>query len=278
MTKPPTNLRSFEALIEIVAHLRGPNGCPWDKEQTHQSLAPFAIEEVYEMVETISAQTDHAFKDELGDVLFQVALHAQLANERQAFNINDIIENLNTKMIRRHPHVFGEEKVESSQEVLKNWDSIKAQEKELKTSVAQSAPSKKAFGIPLQLPALQRAFKIGSKCHRSGFDWKGPEDVRRKVLEELAEVDEAVLKNNERETAEELGDLLFAVSQWVRHLGQEPESCLRLANNKFERRYFKMQELCEVRKWDFDSLTDHEKDQLWMEVKTLEKEDKLQSP
>lgn len=260
MISSPTDLKSFQSLIEIVAALRGPEGCPWDKEQTHQSLTQFAIEEVYEFIETVDRKDDTAMKEELGDVLFQVALHSQLAEERSAFTISDVLNELNSKMIRRHPHVFGDEKASSSQEVLENWEVIKKKEKPQKKKTEN-------FDIPPALPALQRAFKIGKKTQKTGFDWTSPSDVKAKIFEELNEVEEAISFNQNDKIAEELGDLLFAVAQYVRHLNHEPESCLRLANRKFERRYFAMLESCRLRGIDFESLESSEKENLWRQVK-----------
>lgn len=262
MNPTPADLSSFESLMEIVAALRGPQGCPWDKEQTHQSLTPFAIEEVFEFIETIESQNDLAMKEELGDVLFQVALHSQMAEERGVFSISDVLLELNTKMIRRHPHVFGNETATTSEEVLANWDVIKKAEKSNKKTTEH-------FDIPTALPALQRAYKIGRKTQKSGFDWSKPSEVQAKIMEELNEVEAEISKptpNNDK-IAEELGDLLFSVAQYVRHLGHEPESCLRLANRKFEKRYFAMLEICRLKKVDFDSLTPTEKEALWRQVK-----------
>lgn len=261
MAPTPKVLNSFSALMEIVAALRGPDGCPWDKEQTHQSLTPFAIEEVFEFIETVERNDDKAMKEELGDVLFQVALHSQMASERKAFTIEDVLVELNTKMIRRHPHVFGQEKAASSQEVLKNWEMIKTKEKEHRKH-------QEYFDIPTGLPSLQRAYKIGKKTNKSGFDWANPQDVKTKVLEELQEVEEAIQLKHDEKVAEELGDLLFSVAQYVRHLGHEPESCLRWANRKFETRYFAMLESCRLKGVEFDSLSLAEKEQLWSQVKS----------
>lgn len=260
MTVPPTDLKSFNALLEIVAALRGPDGCPWDKEQTHQSLTPFAIEEVFEFIETVEKNDDKAMLEELGDVLFQVALHSQLAQERRAFTIEDVLLALNEKMVRRHPHVFGEDKAASSQEVLANWEIIKKKEK-------NHQRTQDYFEIPTGLPALQRSYKIGKKTQRSGFDWTSAAAVKVKVMEELAEVEQAETENDANKVAEELGDLLFATAQYVRHLGHEPESCLRLANRKFERRYFAMLEICRMKKVDFEALSPEEKEALWKQVK-----------
>jgi tetrapyrrole methylase family protein/MazG family protein len=260
MNPTPTDLKSFSALIDIVAALRGPNGCPWDKEQTHQSLTPFAIEEVFEFVETVECQDDPSMKEELGDVLFQVILHSQLAQERKAFTIEDVLTELNTKMIRRHPHVFGDEVATTSQEVLTNWEQIKNKEKMHKKTSEH-------FDIPSALPSLQRAFKIGKKTQKTGFDWNNADEVKAKVVEELYEVDEAIASKHEEKIAEELGDLLFAVAQYVRHLGHEPESCLRFANRKFERRYFAMLEICRLKHVAFENLSLEEKEALWKQVK-----------
>lgn len=260
MKPAPSDLKSFSSLIEIVAALRGPDGCPWDKEQTHQSLTPYAVEEVFEFVETVETNDDKAMKEELGDVLFQVVLHAQLAQERKAFTIEDILLELNEKMVRRHPHVFGETKVNTSEQVLQNWEAIKKAEKSNKKK-------NEHFEIPGALPALQRAFKIGKKTNKTGFDWANANDVKAKVLEEMDEVQVASNEGKEEQVAEELGDLLFAVAQYVRHLGHEPESCLRFANRKFEKRYFQMLELCRLKNVDFESLSSDQKEDLWKQVK-----------
>lgn len=276
MVPAPTNLRSMDALIEIVAALRGPQGCPWDKNQTHQSLTPYAIEEVFELVESIDSGNDAAITEELGDVLFQVALHAQLAEERKAFTISDVLEALNTKMIRRHPHVFGEEVAHSIKDVLSQWEVIKAKEK-ISTAVNNMAiKDANPFNIPIDLPALQRAHKIGLKTNKVGFDWNTPSQVKEKLLEELREVDEALEDlQNQKQThphslqhlEEELGDLLFTAAQFARHLGLEPETCLRKANKKFEGRYATMLELCKQSKKEFSHLDLTEKEYLWKQAK-----------
>lgn len=272
MPKPPVKLDQFESLMEIVAHLRGPQGCPWDKEQDHKTLAPYAIEETYELVEALEEKNDQKTKDELGDVLFQVALHTQLAQERKAFTIQDVLQNLNEKMVRRHPHVFSDTQVSGTEDVWKNWEKIKKAEKK----------NTKPIDIPEVLPALQRAYKIGVKTQKMGFDWSKVSEVLDKVKEELQEFEEAFAQQGHNKSQsvgssvpgaveEELGDLLFSVAQLVRHCGFEPEQALRAANRKFINRFTKMHELCAQRGVSFETLNLDEKEKLWTEVKAINK-------
>jgi tetrapyrrole methylase family protein/MazG family protein len=269
--KVPQDLKKFESLVEIVAHLRGPEGCPWDKEQTHQSLAQYAVEEVFELVDAIERNhpnhgedifNEDLFKEELGDVLFQVILQCQVAKERKAFCIDDVLEILNQKMVRRHPHVFGDVKAENAAEVVKNWEQIKRQEKE-KNQKQSVGP----FDIPLQLPALQRSFKIGLKTEKARFDWQNSQEVYQKVKEELDELHESLAKETYDRQEEEFGDLLFALAQWARHLKIEPETALRKANQKFESRYAKMLALAQSKGLNFQGLSIAEKESLWCEIK-----------
>ncbi len=260
MPKAPENLKTWDSLIQIVASLRGPEGCPWDLEQNHLSLAPYCLEETCELIEAIEKKDDLALKDELGDVLFQVVLHSQLAQERQAFSLQDVLENLNTKMVRRHPHVFAEEKVSSSNDVWLNWEKIKKAEK-------KSLPE--GFHIAPTLPSLQTAYKIGVKTEKAGFDWNHVNDVLAKVKEELGELEEAFAQKKTEATFEEMGDLLFSVAQLARHLDLEPEQSLRAANRKFELRYFKMLELAKKQGLDFETLSDSEKESLWKKIKEI---------
>lgn len=264
MPHPPAKLNSLEALMEIVAALRGPNGCPWDKDQTHQSLTQYAIEETFELVESIEQENDNLMKEELGDVLFQVALHSQLALERKAFSLEEVIVELNAKMIRRHPHVFGNESVETKQEVLERWETIKKKEKE-----DQTQENAKPFSIPEALPSLQRSYKIGDKTHKSGFDWSHPNEVKEKIFEEIGEIEEILVNDPQNKDLlnEEIGDLLFSVAQYSRHLGIDPETSLRMANRKFENRYSAMLKLCQEKDLNFNELPIDEKEQLWKTVK-----------
>lgn len=258
MPKSPVQLKKFESLLELVSSLRGPEGCPWDLEQTHQTLAPYTLEEAAELVEAIESQNDESLKDELGDVLFQVALHSQLAHERKAFSIEDVLENLNQKMIRRHPHVFSDHKVKDSNEVWQNWEKIKKAEKK--------KPSD-SFGIPAQLSSLQTAYKIGVKCEKTGFDWANIDQVFEKVLEEIEELKVEMTLQTKDKISEELGDVLFSLAQLARHLDLEPEQVLRGANKKFEDRYFKMIKLARSKGFEFDQLSPSEKENLWKQIK-----------
>ena len=264
---PPVskNLKDFNALLDIVKRLRGPDGCPWDKEQTHKSLTRFAIEEAFELAEAIDQDDQAEIIQELGDVLLQVVLHSEIARQDKRFDVTDVIEAISSKMIRRHPHVFGDVSVKDSNEVLKNWGEIKASEK----ADAGKSASLERFDVPEQLPALIRAQKIGEKTSRQRFDWPSAKEVMLKVEEELLEVKEAIQSKDEAEIEAEIGDLLFSVAQLARHLNVDPEQSLRQCNRRFERRFFKMQQLAQARKLDFMSLADAEVESLWTEAKKL---------
>jgi len=281
MVKPPQNLKSIESLVEIVAQLRGPNGCPWDKEQTHQSLTPYLLEEAHEVVEAIEqlgpqpTMTDQIkFKEELGDLLFQVILHSQLASEHGNFNFGDVIETLNKKMIHRHPHVFSGLPISTSEEVLKNWETLKQAE------IPMEAKKESPFqNIPRALPSLQQAHKIGHKTEHLKFDWQNPEEVWGKVEEELEELKEAwkVLRSIP-EMEHELGDVFFSLAQFARHLKLDPEKITRGANRRFVGRFQTMLEIFasetsaadtfhpEVLK-QFGHLTLKEKEAYWQQAK-----------
>ncbi len=274
MAKSPSNLRQIESLVEIVKSLRGPDGCPWDKEQTHESLTQYAIEETHELVEAIEdkgAARDRKMKEELGDVLFQVMLHSQMAEERGAFNIADVIEGISEKLIRRHPHVFSDASVIDSAEVIRNWEEIKKKEKALQGEESKSAY---ALNVP-PLPALQRAFKIGKRTEKLQFDWDNAEGVMVKVEEEFDELREALDLVSAAEIEHELGDVLFSLAQLGRHLGMDPEQVLRKANARFETRFNKMIEFSEADHKDWGALKLDEKEEYWLKakaaLKTIEK-------
>lgn len=220
--------RRFETLVYIFEYLRGPNGCPWDRKQTHESLRPFLIEEVYEFFEAVANRDQAAMEDELGDVLLQVLLHAQIAKESDAFDIYDVIENLAKKMIRRHPHVFGHQQLLTSSQVVQNWEEIKKKEKNRKES------SSVLEGIPLGLPALTYAYQLQKKSAKVGFDWDRKEVLAAKITEELLELFQAKTK---KEMNEEMGDLLFVVANLARAFEIDPEIALLDACIKFQKRF-----------------------------------------
>jgi tetrapyrrole methylase family protein/MazG family protein len=219
---------SFEAFQEIIAHLRAPEGCPWDREQTHLSLRRYLLEEAHEVLEALDAEDMPALAEELGDLLLQIVLHAQIATEAGEFRMTDILSVVSRKMIRRHPHVWGETLVDGSGAVVRNWEAIKAAEK------GDAKPTSLLDGIPRELPALFRALRLTEKAAKPGFDWASAEDVVAKVREEL---DEVLRAGDPAQRAEEMGDLLFAVANWARKLDIDPESALRAANAKFARRF-----------------------------------------
>lgn len=279
MPQAPDNFNLFESLMQIVRSLRGPDGCPWDKEQTHQSLAPYAIEEVYEFVEAVESRNDALVKDELGDVLFQVALHAALAEERNAFKIQDVIANINEKLVRRHPHVFSGKHVDGIEDVWKNWEEIKRNEK-------KNSPKKDKgpFDFPIHLPALQRAHKIGVKSQKLQFDWPNSDEVLKKIWEEINELQvekkkldtvtsASEIEKQKLQTAmeDEFGDVLFSLSQWARHQNIEPEAALRKANQKFETRFNAMMKIVESENKNWNDLTAPQKEEFWSKAKQLTK-------
>lgn len=250
-------------LIDVVRVLRKPEGCPWDREQTHESLRKALIEEVYELLESIDDKDAKGMREELGDVLLQVVFHARLAEEEGTFTMQDVIDDVVTKLIRRHPHVFGTIEVADSEEVLKNWEEIKAKEKTERKHALD--------GISRGLPALMRAYKLQGKAAKVGFDWDKKEEVWAKVEEEIEEVKEAVKKKDLNEVEWELGDALFALSNYIRHMGLEPESALNRANNRFKNRFeFIEKEVTTTgRPWVDFSLEELEK--LWQKAKKSEK-------
>jgi MazG family protein len=220
-------------LLEIMARLRDrERGCPWDLEQTFATIAPYTIEEAYEVADAIERNDLRELKDELGDLLFQVVFHSRLAEESGAFAFEDVARAICDKMLRRHPHVFGDQKIAGSDEQTKRWEEIKREER----GVAE--PSSGVLDdVPLGLPALTRAVKLGKRAAAVGFDWPDAAGARAKVDEELAELDAANAGGKRDEVAAEMGDLLLSIANWCRHLRLDPETCLRSANDRFARRF-----------------------------------------
>ena len=251
---------SFDRLVDVVAMLRSENGCPWDLAQTHESLKTDLIEEAYELIEAIDANVPDKICDELGDLLMQVMLHSQIATDQ-----NDVIGNLTEKLIRRHPHVFGEAVAKDESEVLKNWEDIKRSEdgnKDRKSSLD---------GIPNSLPSLQRAEKIQKKASRVGFDWNQTEDVLPKLQEEIVEIEESIRNNEITEIEMEIGDLLFSVVNLCRFLNVQPEEALRKSNRKFVDRFQRMETKLERTSKTFKDYDLSGLDQIWEQVKQQEK-------
>jgi len=259
----------FAELVELITRLRAPGGCPWDREQTHESLKPMLLEEAYEVIEAIDEGNDEEFKGELGDLLLQVVFHSDIATEENRFTIADVIERVSSKMIRRHPHVFGEDTASTSTEVLRNWEAIKAAELEAKG--AQSDGSM-LDSVSTKLPAVMEAFQMTTKVSRVDFDWPDVAGVIEKLDEEVGELKEAVSlpSPSHKDISGEVGDLLFVAVNVARLLGVDPESALKASNRKFRRRFRYIEDrLKEQGRKPSDS--DHiEMDALWDEAKTLE--------
>ena len=258
-----TNKKSFDELLTIMRQLRGPGGCPWDAEQTHESLKRYLVEETYEVIEAIDNKAPDALKEELGDLLLQPVFHAVIAEENGTFNMADVIDTLCEKLIRRHPHVFGDLEIKDSQAQVENWEKIKGLEK---TSERKSALS----GVPPHLPALLKAQKITEKAARVGFDWEHVDQVNAKVIEELNEFAEAMATGDNERMEAELGDLLFAIVNLGRFLNIEPEEALRKTITRFERRFEYVEEGLHSKGKIMKEASLEEMDLLWEEAKLRE--------
>jgi tetrapyrrole methylase family protein/MazG family protein len=260
---PLAEASAFESFQETIAHLRAPEGCPWDREQTHQTLRTNLLEESYEVLAALDADDPEALREELGDLLLQIVLHAQIAQEYGEFSMADVIAGIQSKLIRRHPHVFGTVKVGGATEVLANWEKLKAEERELN---GEHKPDKGALGsVPPGLPALTLADTYQRRAARVGFDWPEISGVKAKVQEELVEL-EATADPVERE--EELGDLLFAVVNLARWLEVDPEAALRQANAKFAERFAAVEGLAKSQGRAMTDMSLAELDELWESVKS----------
>lgn len=263
--------QKFARLIEIMARLRAPGGCPWDREQTFDSIKPYLLEETYEVMDAIDARDWPNLTEELGDLLLQVVFFAQMASEAGHFQLSDSVEAINSKLIRRHPHVFGTGDVKTSSEVLRRWDEIKAEEKKEKAGEA-AKPKGLLAGVPRSLPALVEAQQISSKAARAGFDWPSIDDVFAKLREELAELDSARATGSQEEIASEIGDLLFTIVNIARFLKVDPEQALRGCNGRFRRRFRQVEEgLARNNKTTADASLD-EMEALWQAAKQSERE------
>lgn len=256
----PDDLSRLAALVDIVAKLRSPDGCPWDKEQTHASLREDLLEECYEVLEVLDEGNSDKLCGELGDLLMQVVFHAQIAAETGEFEMGDVIRGINTKLIHRHPHVFGSKKVKNTEEVLLNWEQLKREERGADTSILAS--------VPKQMPALGYSQEIQRRVARAGFDWEEIDGVIEKLTEEIGEFKQA---DSRERKAEEFGDLLFTLANIARRLGIDSEVSLREANRRFYRRFTDMEEVCRQRGVNFAELSFAEQNVLWEEAKQKSK-------
>ncbi|HEX5846607.1 MAG TPA: nucleoside triphosphate pyrophosphohydrolase [Rhodoplanes sp.] len=270
-----TPSRDIGRLIEIMAALRTPgSGCPWDLAQDFATIAPYTIEEAYEVADTIGRGDLTDLKDELGDLLLQVVFHARMAEEQGAFDFGAVVETITRKLVRRHPHVFGEAQGLSPEAVEGLWHRIKAQEKAERAAARGSAPAERTgalAGVPATLPALTRALKLQEKASRVGFDWNDPTAVLEKIREETEEVAQAIEAGDKAQAGAEVGDLLFVVVNLARHLGADPERSLRETNLKFERRFASIERALAAQGKAAEQATLAEMDALWDAAKVAER-------
>ncbi len=267
----------FEKLVAVQARLRGPDGCPWDREQTHESLRTYLIEEAYEVLEALESRDDAKFAEEMGDLLLQIVFHSQMAQERGAFTVSDVIREIHDKMIRRHPHVFGETRAKDAAEVLRNWEQIKAEERLSKAeatgnSFGSKEPKEASLldGVSRALPATLEGFQLTRKASRIGFDWENTGGIFEKMGEEARELQSALEGREQPKVEEELGDLLFAAVNLARFLRVDPEIALKKANAKFSRRFRSMEKLAREGGRELKNLPREEMEALWDLAKRAE--------
>jgi nucleoside triphosphate diphosphatase len=287
---------TFADLVALMERLRAPDGCPWDREQTYATLAPMLLEEAYEAFDAVEEAREGrpaALRDELGDLLFQIVFYAQVARERGEFTIDDVTGSVHAKMVRRHPHVFADATVRDNDELLRNWEAMKAEEKRAAGEGREGADTSLLDGVSAKAPALMEAHQLTTKAARVGFDWRGVEEVFDKLHEEIEELRAAIREQREAEgrsetgeegvagegraagdgeeraarVREEVGDLLFAVTNIARHLNVEPEAALKLTNRKFRRRFRHIERSLRERGSDPGAATLEEMEELWQEAK-----------
>ena len=252
----PKNLSKFATLVDIIARLRAPEGCPWDRKQTHASLRENLLEECYETLAALDEGDAKRLCEELGDLLMQIVLHAQIATEVGEFELGDVINSINTKLIHRHPHIFGSTKVKDAEEVALNWEVLKQEEREADVSILAS--------VPKQMPALGYSQVIQRRVAQVGFDWEDIDGVMDKLAEEVGEFKRA---DSQERRAQEFGDLLFTLANIARRMGVDLEAALREANQRFYRRFSYMEEVCRQRGLNFGELSFDEQNALWEEAK-----------
>jgi len=256
--------RSFDELVALMTTLRGPDGCPWDRKQTFESLKPFIVEEAYEVVDAIDRGDRHALAEELGDFLLQAVFVAELAREEGSFDIGDVITTIHEKLVRRHPHVFGDVEAKDAEQVLVNWEKLKNEERKAENKSVLA-------GVPQSLPALLKASRLTEKAARVGFDWRRAEDVFAKIEEEAGELREAVDAKDQQKVHDEVGDLLFSIANIARKLGVNAEEALQSSNRKFISRFESMERTVRSDGRNLDQLTLEQMDSLWDEAKAAER-------
>jgi MazG family protein len=269
----------FEKLVAVQARLRAPDGCPWDREQTHRSLRTYLVEEAYEVLEALDSGDDAKFAEELGDLLLQIVFHSQIASEEGRFSVSDVIREIHEKIIRRHPHVFGEIRAKDSAEVLRNWEHIKAEERRSKATratgddlsgTAVTPGASLLDGVSRGLPATLEGFQLTRKAARIGFDWDDTAGVLEKMAEETEELKKALKTRDQHRIEEELGDLLFAAVNLSRFLKTDPEIALKKSNAKFSRRFRAMEEAARAAGREFKNLPREKMEALWNATKAAE--------
>lgn len=259
------NQQALTRLLDIMTELRSDHGCPWDREQDHKSLRKYLIEEAYEVIDAIDKEDDDLLVEELGDLLLQVVFHAQLGKETGRFTFADVADGVSTKMVRRHPHVFGSDHYDTSDQVLHRWAAIKDEEK------AEKGKKERLLDLPKQFPALYRSQKIQKKAAEVGFDWDNENDIKAKVMEEIEEFTAAL--KGDGDPKDELGDILFAVVNWSRFHHIDAEEALRESNEKFIRRFYAMEDKIAKDNGDLSSMTLEEMDAYWDKVKKEQKDE-----
>lgn len=252
--------KTFDDLVTLMTRLRGPGGCPWDRQQTYQDLKPYVIEEAYEVVEAIDLEDRRSLQEEIGDLLLEAVFLAEIAREEGAFDIGGCITAIHDKLVRRHPHVFGEVKAESAEEVLTNWERLKSAERREEDKSVLS-------GVPRALPALLKAVRLTEKAARVGFDWRKTEDVFQKLDEEVEELQQAIRGADPKEIEHELGDLLFTIANVARKLEVNPEEALQGSNRKFQQRFEAMESELRRQGRSFDDASLEEMDAMWERAK-----------
>jgi tetrapyrrole methylase family protein / MazG family protein len=274
---------TFDDLVKLMERLRSPDGCPWDREQTYATLAPMLLEEAYEAFEAVEAARagqPAALRDELGDLLFQIVFYAQVARERGEFSITDVTDAIHAKMVRRHPHVFADVIVRDNEELLRNWEALKAEEKRAAGEDEAARDASLLDGVSARAPALMEAHQLTTKAARVGFDWERIEDIFAKLQEEVEELRAAIIEQRNAGAAEqaeavaaaervreEVGDLLFAVTNIARHLGAEPEAALKLTNRKFRRRFHYIERRLRESGREIGAASLEEMEELWQAAK-----------